>query len=270
MDDQWSMFLYAGIKNARYQLGDAIAAYAAGTLDKPHDPHALAVLYRHMGVCRLLTTGVAEPLFIAQMQSVSAYLHRLPMLPEDDKVTSRGGVFWDAIGGEYWDAAAEIVRHSRASVNPTWEHEDDFLYVWFLMTRYFPEDERQRAAPYQQALLDRWTTVLMGGYDPRHSLCDALLHRDSRRFCAVFDEVADFRETRLRHLLDKGQLPKETTVWSLPIWPEGLALLRLAERDGLETDEHCKGVPQVIRAANPYRYDGEAWRQIDVKVVFRG
>lgn len=261
------MMLRVGVDNARYNLERSLADYAAGTLTAAHHPHALAAAFRQMGVCRLLSEGVVEPLFIAQMQAASGYLYRLPLMPEDDKVTSRAAVFWDAVGGEYWDAAAAIVRHSRAKPNLAWEHEDDFLYVWFLMIRYFPElsADASTGEQRQRALLDRWEVVLEGGHDARLLLCDALLRGDSMGFREAFEEVSDARTTELREQVDEQRLSEADAAWVLPFWGEGLALLRLAARDGLSTDEHCEMVPQVTRATNPFAYDAGAWRQIDFK-----
>ena len=263
MNGQSSMLLHAGIDNAIHQLERVIPAYAAGKLTEPHHPHAIAVLFRRLGACRLLTTGEAEPLLTAQMQSASAYLHRLPQVSEEDKVTSRAGAWWDAIGGEYWEAAFEIARHSRSAPNPTWEHEDDFLFVWFLMTRYFLDDGGVAAEQRQRLLLDRWDAVLAGAYDPRRLLCDSLLRRDPRGFHASLAEVGEHREALLRQQLSERQLPQEDAVWTLPFWPEGLALLRLAERDGMPIDAHQRGVPQVVQGPNPYEYNGQAWLDIE-------
>ncbi|MCA9706812.1 MAG: hypothetical protein KDK70_13250 [Myxococcales bacterium] len=260
MNTHASMLLHAGIDNALFQLEQVLPAYAAGALTEPHHPHAIAVLFRKLGACRLLTTGEAEPLLRAHNQSVSAYLHRLPRMADDDKVTSRAGVLWDAIGGGYWDAAVDIARHSRSTVNPAWEHEDDFLYVWFLMTRYLLGDGGLEAEAQQRVLLERWDTILGGSHDPRRWLCDALLQRDARAFHAAFEEVGDAREAALRQQLHRGRLPEDDAVWSLPLWLEGLALLRLAERDGLPTDAHCSGVPEVLRGHGDRAYEAGAWR----------
>lgn len=255
------MMLTSGIANARYKLQAALPAYAAGALAEPHHPHTIAALFRQLGVCRLLTEGVAEPLFVAQMQSASAYLYGLRTMRDDDKVTSLAGAWWDAIGGECWDAVAEISEHSRPAVNPAWEHEDDFLYVWFLMSRYARRPAASR--PELRKLLDRWTAVLEGAHDPRHSLCDALLRGDAMAFRAAFIEVADAREAELRQQVEDRALPEEHAAWYFPFWGEGLALLRLAERDGLATDEHCAMVPQVTRAHSPFVFDAQAWRRVD-------
>ncbi len=266
------MTLEAGIDNAISHLQRAIPAYGAGKLGEAHHPHAMAVLFRQLGVCRLLTQGVAEPLFVAQMQSASAYLSRLHKMTDDEKVTSRAGVFWDAVGGQYWDAASEIAWHSRSTFNPAWEHEDDFLYLWFLMNRYFLDvpkgddsDSKAACEQRQQALLDRWEVVLEGGYDPRRLLCDALLRADEDDFRSAFTEVSDAREADLAEQIDQGKLADEHAVWHLPFWGEGLALLRLAERDGLATDEHCNMIPQIMRVPNAYAYDGGSWGRIDFR-----
>ena len=268
MTGRTSALLRDNIDNAILNLQRIIPDYAAGKLAEPHHPHALGVLFRRLGASRMLTTGTTEPLLLAQMQAAGAYLHRLPSMPDEHKVTSRAAVFWDAVGGQYWPAAAEIAKHSRSIVNRAWEHEDDFLYVRFLMTRYFldvaPDGDRNARAQAelrQQALLDRWGRVLAGAGDPRRTLCAALLHRDAQTFRAAFDKTADAREALLRRQLDERQLPEEDAAWSLPVWSEGLALLRLAERDGLPVDDHCRGIPEILRGPNPYAYDPNAWRR---------
>ena len=247
MNTDTTTLLYAGIRNSLYQLERLLPAYSAGRLTEPHHPHAIAMLYRRLGVCRLLTTGEAEPLFEALKQGVAAYLLRLPAMADDDKVTSRAAVFWDAIASGSWDAAAEIAQHSRPTPNPTWEHEDDFLYVWFLMTRYVLDDGSLEAEERQRALLNRWDEVLERRSDPRRELCEALLHRDARAFHTAFDATSEAREDDLRRRLADHTLPADDAAWSLPVWLEGLALLRLAERDGLQTEPCIRGIPLVCR-----------------------
>ncbi|MFV8749013.1 hypothetical protein ACNOYE_00520 [Nannocystaceae bacterium ST9] len=255
------MMLGVGIENAQYDLAEVLPHFASGALAEVRDAHAIGVLFRQLGLCKLFSLGSAEPLFVAQMQAVSAYVHRLPALAHDDLVTSWAGVFWDAVGGEYFDAASTIAGHARGTHNRAWEHEDDFLHVWFVMNRYFlgASDDRQRA------LLDRWEVVLEGAFDPRWLLDDALLRGDDEGFREAFIDVADDREVRLREQVAEGSLTDDIAVWFVPFWAEGLALLRLAERDGLRTDQHCKMVPNVTRRPNPFAYDPEAWRSIEFK-----
>lgn len=260
-----STLLEATIANTRRQLPPAVAQYASGTPLKGHHPHAIATLFRRLGTARMFLEGVVEPLFLAQMQSAGAYLFGLRLLRDEDKVTSRAGAFWDAVGGEYWSAAAQIVRDSRRTVNPTWEHEDDFLYVSFLMTRYFlapAGDDASRTAHHlhtQEQLLARWKVVLDGGLDPRLDLCQALLHREQEEFWAALLHTADVREADIRTKVKQGDLSEEDAAWFLPFWNEGLALLRLAERDQLDVHDGCPMVPEIARAHNSLTFDAQAW-----------
>ena len=264
-----STLLEATIANARYQLPAAIRQYASGAPLQAHHPHAIATLFRRLGVARMFTEGVAEPLYLAQMQSAGAYLFGLRLLRDEDKVTSRAGAFWDAIGGEYWTAASEIVSDSRMTPNPTWELEDDFLYVAFLMTRYFlapGSDDAGRAAEHvrtQEEMLKRWKTVLDGGPDPRLDLCGALLRGESEEFWAALLQTAETRESDLRSKVAQGSLSDEDAAWFMPFWGEGLALLRLAERDHLNVNEGCPMVPEIARAKNGRSFDPQAWTRAD-------
>src|ERR1043166_7131700 len=172
--------LYVAIDNARDQLEEVLPAYAAGQLRQPDLPYGLAALFRQIGTCRTLVDGVAAPLLTGQMQSASVYLFRLPTLTDDEKLTSRAACWWDAIAGGYWEAARDIAKWSRTTHNPNREHEDDFLYVTFLMQRYCLAPDaadasaRERFDRDQTARLERWHVVLEGAPDPKLDLCRAL------------------------------------------------------------------------------------------------
>lgn len=260
---------YVAIDNAREQLEPLLPAYAAGQLHQPELPHAFGILFRQYGTCRMLVEGHARPLLIAQMQSASLYLHALPSLPLDEQATSFAACWWDAIAGGYWDAAREIARLSRATPNPQREHEDDFLYVRFLMERSFlaPEPVDQRGleshAAQQVERLARWEEVLEAGADPRLELCRALQDHDSEAFQAALIAAADARRASLEKMQAKGTLLHEQAIWVKPVWPEGLALLRLAERDGLGGDFQCPDVPPLLRTNATLPFDRNAWRQLD-------
>lgn len=269
-----SLQLISALENARTLIPRAIPDFAAGTLGELAHAHGLGSLFRSRGVCELLLSGVVDPLFIAQMQSTGAYGFGLARATEDDKVTSLGGCLWDAIAAEYWDAATQIATLSRMTHHAAREHEDDFLYVAFLMQRYLlaPGDDADLEAheQQQQQRLDRWEEVLEGGLDPRLDLCHALRDQDHEAFAEAIVTTAEARTEDLQRRHAKGALTNEELAWLLPIWPEGLALLRLAEREGLATDGlEVPGVPPVIRVTNPYAYHPEAWRSMDPRPARR-
>jgi hypothetical protein len=223
----------------------------------------------------MLLEGVAAPLFIAQMQAASVYLFRLPALASDDKVTSLAGCWWDAIAGGYWEAAREIARLSRMTPNLNREHEDDFLYVMFLMQQYFlaPDAsnvEARAAHTREQAeRLERWQAVLDGAPDPKLDLCRAVQERDAGAFQEALLAVGDQRRMNLDAMERKGALLGEQALWVKPVWPEGLALLRLAELQGFGADFDCPDVPALLRVSPPFHYDANAWRNIDFQPARR-
>lgn len=260
---------YVAIDNARAQLEPLLGPYAAGQLREPELPHAFGILFRQLGTSRLLLEGTAEPFFIGQMQAASCYAFGLASLREEDKATSLAGCWWDAIGGGYWEAARDIARLSRTTHNPTKEHEDDFLYVMFLMTRFCltPKSAESGVADTsttgQAAMLQRWEAVLDGAEDPRLDLCRAIDARDASAFQEALVATGEKRAATLDGMAAKGTLNEEQALWVRPVWPEGLGLLRLAEADGLGSDFDCPGVPAVLRVRPPFRYDRNAWRTLD-------
>ena len=264
-----SLQLYVAIDNARDQLEPVLPAYGAGELTDPWLPLGLGILFRQIGTCRMLVEGTAGPLFVGQMQAASAYLLRLPTLPENDKATSFAACWWDAIAGGYWEAARDIARFSRRRYNSDREHEDDFLYVDFLMHRYFLASDAADPASLalhqqeQSERLARWRTVLEGEPDPKLDLCQALQNHDREGFQEALVQVGQHRRTNLEERETRETLEPELALWMKPVWPEGLALLRLAELDGLGTEFDCPDVPSLIRVTPPFRYNSNAWRDLD-------
>jgi hypothetical protein len=268
-----SLELLVAVDNAEDQLGIVLPAYAAGKLRQPQLPHALAILYRQRGTSQLLLQGIPEPFFLALMQSASLYAYALGGMAEQDKVTSLAACWWDAVAGESWEAAREIAMLSRPTHNPAQEHEDDFLYVLFMMQYALhagSSDAAQSTAAFeqaQQARLTRWEEVLEGAPDPRLDLCRALVASDKTAFQQALNDVADQRAKTMDEKLAKGAVKSEQVLWSKPIWPQGLGLLRLAQRNGFGSDLTCRFVPEVIRIDSPFRYSPDAWRSMNFAPV---
>jgi len=267
-----SLELHVAIENARDGIESVLPAYAAGTLRLPDLSQGLGILFRQVGTCQMLLTGVAAPFFVAQMQAASVYLSQLPTLSDNDKVTSMAGGWWSPVAGGYWDAAEQIARMSRTSPNLEREHEDDFLYVMFLMKRYClrPATEGIASTIFddeQSERLARWRVVLEGNPDPRLELCEALQSKDAASFQDALVRIGKGRRALLEKREASGTLKAELALWMKPVWLEGLALLRLAERDGLGRDFACPDVPPLIQIDPPFRYDAQSWRVLDIKAL---
>jgi hypothetical protein len=253
-----SLELLAAIDNAEEALASVLPAYASGRVAAPDLPHGIGLQFRQLGTCRTLHQGVPEPLFAAQMQSASSYIFGLRLQPQSQQVTSFAGCFWDAVAGGYWIAAEVIARETRKTVNPDREHEDDFLYVWFLMECYFLQPDQGH-----EHLLARWEEVLDGGTDPKLDLCRALVSQDAEAFQDALLTMAEQRVWTLKEKLSGGKIDAEQALWVVPVWPEGLALLRLAERKGIPTEFDCPMAPALLRVPQIYCYNPDAFRTLD-------
>jgi len=247
--------------NATHHLTRMFPAFEDGTIATMLHVHAYLAFFRQLGVCRLLTSGTPEALFVAQQQAASGYLFRLASLEPDDQVTSIAGVFWDAIGGQYWAAAHELSERARPTWNPKREHEEDFLYVRFLMKRYFLGADHAE----QETMLTRWDEVLEGALSPRLDLCQALLEG---RNDDVVEELADLgtaRATDIDRKVEKGTLMPDLAAWMRPYSNEALALIRLAEHEGIEVPPMIAHVPDIVRIPCPYRYSPQSFRHVDFR-----
>ena len=263
--------------NSRYMLEQTLDPFDKGTLGRIEDVFGVASFFRSRGIAELLMGGVVDPFFVGQMQSVAAYLYGLPRVPEAERVTSLGACLWDAVGSQCWDQAAEIAALSPMAHNPKREHEDDFLYVAFLMQRYFlappPEADAAQVQAHdeqQRQRLERWEEVLEGGIDPRLALCHALLDADADAWAEALLAMGDQREQALEARWKAGRLRAEEMCWLQPIWPEGLAHARLGEREGLRpADLVIPRVPEVILQDNPFVYHPAGWRNVDFQPARR-
>lgn len=263
-----SIVLDSAYENARILIAEAIPPLADGRLVELDLAIGLATLFRMHGTCAALIRGLPEPLLIAQMQSASVYAFALARTSDErQKATSAGACLWDAIAGQYWEAARQIAASSRHTHNPSREHEDDFCYVFFLMHRYLRGADAPAPGPadsVERHTLKRWEAVLDGELDPRLELCHALRDRDLDRFEDAILSVGEARQADLHRRFDKDKLSSEDLAWLEPIWPEGLALLRLAAAEGLPVENiQVPQVPPLLRTDNPYRYDPGAWQRLD-------
>lgn len=261
--------LHDAIENADYLLGVSLPPFTSGALASIEHTGGVATLYRSRGIARMLTKGVVEPLFVAQIQSAATHLFGLGRLAPAEQMTSKAASFWDAIGSQCWDAAQQIAQRSHMSHDPKREHEDDFLYVAFIMQRYFlapaedaPPAEREAFDAAQDGRLERWEEVLEGNHDPRLDLCHALVQGDAEAFEEALVAVGDERDANLQKRHARESLSAEQMAWLQPVWPKGLALLRLAARDGLALPPGLvvPRVPPLMLADNPYEFHPDAWR----------
>lgn len=252
-------------QTAAENLQDLHAEYESGSIRSVAMVHGYLTFFRQLGACRMFASGMPDALFIAQQQAASGYLFRLPGLDPDDLATSVAPELWDAIGGEYWDAAREIARGSRPTWNPKREHEDDFLYVYFMMKRFLLDAE----ADEQEALLSRWAEIIEDELSPKLDLCRALLESEADDVLDALERIGADRAAEVARRIEAGSLGPDLAAWLRPYWNEGLALVRLIEREGIEVPPMLPQVPDVARTGCPFRYDPYSWKYVDYRASLR-
>lgn len=238
--------------------GHAIAAERIPLVDGGGEANVLQLCtaFRQHGACELLRTGNPRPFFVAAMQSAAAYLHVVRRDAGGTAAVSRAKPFLDAVAGGYWEAARSIADACASwAWKPEVEYREDALYLQTLMAVLRDADDRG-------ALLDEYEEALAGVADDRLPVLRALVAGDAEGFRAAFATLGRARETRIDEAVDRGVLTDETEAWIRPFYLEGAALLRLADRVGIETGRHHPGVPETVRAASPFRFDERAWERV--------
>jgi len=216
-------------------------------------------LYSRFGIADLLLLGEPGGFFSSLANSGRAFLYFLAGAPESIKLTSRSEPFFNAIACNDLATAKEIASHSR----PTWcqgeEYEEDFLYYWFMMSRFMLGGSLIDS----KALLARWEQALQGADDPRLPVCRALLLQDQAMFDAAWDHFIAEREREIAARLQSERMSPDDASTVAKVSVEVLALLRFAELSGLKTEEHYPLAPAVARRVELAKLPGpEAWRDV--------
>jgi hypothetical protein len=251
-----SPHLPSSIDNAVFHLERFIPRLAAQDLDWSGIQH-MTTAYRQRAVCSLLLRGTTDEFYAGMMQSAGAFLHFLATCPEPQKITSQGRPFLDALDGGYWDAAIAIAQRSRKTWNRDREYEEDFLYVHQLML--IATD----GASAEGAELKQLEAVEPGTDPERISLCRSLIDKDSLAFADALSTNLRSRREKVEAMIKRGALPEELSAWMRYFSGEGLALVRLAERRGMQTEPQYLHIPEAVRPVSPWKFDPQAWRTLD-------
>lgn len=254
-----AIFLSTAIENSEHVLPRGIRRASKGPLELD-EVHQVCTLFRQLGVASLFVEGQADPYHRCAMQSASLYLNQLRQQPEDAKVTSFIKPWFDAAASSYWDAAKLIAQASRATHNPKREYEDDFLYAWFLMQHAALDAPRAETEP----ILDRYSAVLEGAHDLRLDICRALLEDDPSGFETALADLLQDREERVNAMIDRGSISGDAASWVRSFALEGMALLSIAERQGMGPGPRFLHCPDIARGGSPYVFSPNAWMQVSI------
>jgi hypothetical protein len=215
--------------------------------------------YRQMGVGFLLMFGTPARFFEHLFKSGRCFLHFLEANDDGPKVTSKAAPLFDAIACNDRAGAALIAARARQKWNPDLEYEDDFLYVHFLIQRFF----LGVAPDVLAATLRRYEDVLEGQKDFRLGLCKALLGRDQAGFDAAVEALVDALEAHYDKQRGREVLDPDEAATTVHVSTELLAWLRLAGEAGLATLPSYPMAPDIARGTPRAFPAPDAWKVIE-------
>lgn len=219
--------------------------------------------YRMAAIGSLLLTGRSQHFFLFLPQSGRAFAHFLTHAEALSPRLSQCAPFFDAVGAGDFEGAADIARRSRRTWAQGEEYEEDFLFPYFLMQHFFLD----APATACESLLARYEQALQGAEDLRLEVCRALLAGDSDAFNAALTQYLCEHKDVLDKRSRESVVPEEEKAAGMNVSIEGLALVRLAERKGLETEEEYLLIPSIAREAPRAAVAPEAWMQPSLETL---
>jgi hypothetical protein len=162
------------------------------------------------------------------------------------RACSRIEPFLDAVAGESFDLARDIAALSPADWLERDEYEDDYCFARFLYLWVASEGAERPAEPLS-ALLDRFEEALEGQDSARLDVCRALLAGDQQAFGEAFAALILERQEAVAALLPRT-VGNPVLLLDAQVFVEGLAILRLADGLGFQTESEYPGCPRLARA----------------------
>jgi hypothetical protein len=247
-------FLPDHLDNAIDLIEEAIPHIEAGRLDYA----TLLEVCRHYrveAIIHVLLEADPRAFHASLSRGAHAFLAGLRPIDEGAIIASRADPLFDAIACGDEDAAMEISRRLPDRPRLDVEYEEDFRFVSFVAGSVLSS----RSEAQTQAFLEEWADLGEGAPDPRLAVCVSLAARDSAAFAEGLGEFLSDHRDRYRARAESGELPEEVAATVPHLCIPGLALIRMAEQAGLETDREYPLVPSMVRGGRQSSYDPRAW-----------
>lgn len=252
-----SKFLPVLVSNAHYQNAKMLEAVERGAVSLPQFL-AFCQNHRVMGIGALLLLCDTAAFMSHLYKSGRAFLHYLSVPGAVAPVCARSQPFFDAIAALDWNGAREIALRLSQADKTDVEYEEDFLFVQFLARHALLEQSSEDS----RKLLARYEDALQGTSDARLGVCLALLDEDAKAFNEALAEFLSEREAHFSLLKKRNRIALEQWATEAQVSIEGLALVRLAERAGLETWRDYLFIPSLARGRERPQDEPESWRTL--------
>lgn len=204
---------------------------------------------RGLAIITLLTTGDTDKFchnLIRSGRVREHFLTRMRQVPgQADHHLASGRVdpLLDALAAGDIDLAHRIAWISPRSWEPQREYEDDFCYAQILHRLIHGV-----ASPaVYQPFIDQFERALKGQPSARLDVAKALVQRAQAEFDTAFDALLDARRKDILAAIKRAQIEDPMVLAERQVFIEGLALLRLADKQGLQTLPDYLYCPSLAR-----------------------
>jgi hypothetical protein len=210
-----------------------------------------ALCHRRLAICALLADAQPARFFTHLCHSSHARLQFLQLVAGGHTAeprflcASKDFSFIDALAAGQPDLAVDIARLAARRHEPSLEYEDDFLLHHFL--HQLTLKLRGFAAVDLPALLERWDAVLEGGTDTYLDACRALLNKQASAFDEALQAIIDARLLKFQMVPRDSGPSDELRKTEGALFMNGLAMVRLAEMQGMETLREYPSIPSLAR-----------------------
>lgn len=241
----WSL----GLQNPSYPLSQ-LGSLSLELSDK----------FRALAIMQLLSEASSD-LFLHNLirsgRARELYLQRLARENVSDQhhqVSGRYRPLLSVIAAGDFERARRIAALSTQEFRAGHEYEDDYCYAQLLahLVADRVSDDARSAA-----WLDQFEAWLEGASNVRLDLCRAVLQRDQGAFDEAFEGLLLDHEQSIEADRARGQHEDDQVRAERLVMVEGLALLRLAQHQGLTTAEEYRYCPSLARVPMKVPFPGE-------------
>ncbi len=158
--------------------------------------------------------------------------------------TAQYGATCDALAAGADTVARELARLSSKTLLEEEELEEDFYYGRFL---HWLAEGPQASEREAEHILEGFARAVGEEQSARCSMCKALLARDQQGFDAALHGLIEERRVYFQGKAESLSVKDEAYETNRFIFVEGLALVRMAERRGLEVAPEYRYIPGLAR-----------------------
>jgi hypothetical protein len=157
----------------------------------------------------------------------------------------------DTLAAGEFELGRRIAELSPSDFRPGHEYEDDYCYVQLIHGLI---GVTVRAAP---DLLAEFEAYVGDDVNARLDVIRSLVDKNQTAFETAFTDLLSEHERYINSEIENGRLEDLYVDASRRIFVEGLAILRLAEKVGLQTEPEYQFCPSIARAPMTEPFPGE-------------